>query len=286
MRLLYFGDDGNVSLTKDLLGNDKVPQYAILSHTWGDEEVTFEDLTNGTGEGKKGNEKIRFCMQQAAADNLQYSWVDTCCINKKDFTELQHAINSFFCWYRDAANCYVFLSDVSATKRKADSEASQFPWEHAFRKSRWFTRGWTLQELLAPRKLSFFSKEGSILGDAHKLRSLVHSITQLPIAVLAGASLERVSTDERLCWTEHRTTTRDEDKAYSLLGILGVFMPLIYGEGKENAFRRLRKEIQDHEYPSSGKRLLAWNCLDILLIYIQHLSAFLNKTSVSPSCGS
>ncbi|KAJ4382035.1 hypothetical protein N0V86_002362 [Didymella sp. IMI 355093] len=252
MRLLYFDDHGEVSLTGDLLGNDKIPPYAILSHTWGKEEVTFDDIMEGTGKEKIGHNKIRFCMQQAAESGLQYSWVDTCCINKNDFTELQHAINSFFRWYRDAAICYVFLSDVPATKRKADSEIFQSTWEPAFRDSRWFTRGWTLQELLAPRYLKFYSQEGKALGDIQELKHLIHSITDLPVAALMGASLEDFEIEERLCWTENRTTTREEDKAYSLLGILGVFMPLIYGEGLDNAFRRLRKEIQDRKYLTLG----------------------------------
>ncbi|KAJ8112702.1 hypothetical protein OPT61_g4994 [Boeremia exigua] len=250
MRLLYFGDNGKVSLTKDLLGNDKIPPYAILSHTWGKDEVTFNDIMNNAGKEKLGYNKIRFCMQQAAKDGLDYSWVDTCCIDKNDFTELQHAINSFFRWYRDAATCYVFLSDVSATKRKADSEVSQFIWEPAFRNSCWFTRGWTLQELLASRDLKFFSYEWDALGDIQELKHLIHSITNLPIAALTGAPLEEFGIEERLGWTKNRTTTRDEDKAYSLLGIFGVFMPLIYGEGQEEAFRRLRREIHDRKYNS------------------------------------
>jgi hypothetical protein len=252
MRLLYFGDHGEVSLTRDLLGNDKIPPYAILSHTWGKEEVTFDDITEGTGKEKIGHNKIRFCMQKAVESGLQYSWVDTCCINKNDFTELQHAINSFFRWYRDAAICYVFLSDVSATKRKPDSDIFQSTWEPAFRDSRWFTRGWTLQELLAPRYLKFYSQEGKALGDMQELKHLIHSITGLPVAALLGASLDGFEPEERLSWTDNRTTTREEDKAYSLLGILGVFMPLIYGEGLDNAFRRLRKEIQDRKYLTLG----------------------------------
>ncbi|KAH8717012.1 heterokaryon incompatibility protein-domain-containing protein [Phaeosphaeriaceae sp. PMI808] len=142
MRLLYTGTDGKFSLTKDLYGDSDIPAYAILSHTWQEgEEVTFDDLTNGTGGNKAGYTKIRFCAQQAERDGLHYFWVDTCCINKLDPIELQTAINSMFRWYRDAAKCYVFLSDVSINKRKAGGEASQFPWEPAFRASRWHTRG-------------------------------------------------------------------------------------------------------------------------------------------------
>lgn len=252
MRLLYFDDNGDVSLTKDLLGNDTIPPYAILSHTWAEEEVTFDDITTEAGKQKLGFDKIRFCMQQAAEDDLQYSWVDTCCINKNDTTELQHAINSMFRWYRDAETCYVFLSDVSATKRKVDSDFYLSNWESAFRSSRWFTRGWTLQELLAPRRMRFFSREKKLLGDNQDLLGLVQDITSLPTAALSGDPLDGFEIEERLRWTQTRITTREEDKAYSLLGIFGIFMPLIYGEGEENAFRRLRREIHDRKYLSLG----------------------------------
>jgi hypothetical protein len=253
MRLLKYDEHGKVCLTRDLMGKDEIPPYAILSHTWGNEEVTFQDLTNGTGKEKNGHDKIRFCMQQAERDGLHHVWVDTCCINKTDTTELQHAINSMFRWYTDAAVCYVFLSDVSIAKRKADSESYPSSWEPAFRYSRWFTRGWTLQELLAPQKVNFFSRECKLLGGLPELLDLLHSITKLPAAVLKGAPLEGFDIEERLAWTKDRVTTREEDKAYSLLGIFGIFMPLIYGEGEANAFSRLRKEIRERQYATKGK---------------------------------
>jgi hypothetical protein len=253
MRLLKYDEHGEVFLTEDLLGKDEIPPYAILSHTWGNEEVTFEDLTNGTGRGKNGHEKIRFCMQQAARDGLHYSWVDTCCIKKTDTTELQHAINSMFRWYKEATVCYVFLTDVSTGKRKFDSESCLASWEPAFRASRWFTRGWTLQELLAPRNVIFFSREGKMLGGIPKLLDILRGVTNLPVAVLKGTSLNEFRIEERLAWTKDRTTTREEDKAYSLLGLCGIFMPLIYGEGEANAFRRLRKEIRERRYATQGK---------------------------------
>ena len=121
MRLVRRSNSGEFSLTEDFVSKDTIPPYAMLSHTWGAdaEEVTFEDLTNGTGKDKPGYKKILFCGEQARQDNLQHFWVDTCCINKADFTELSEAINSMFRWYRNATRCYVYLSDVSATKRKA-----------------------------------------------------------------------------------------------------------------------------------------------------------------------
>jgi hypothetical protein len=192
-------------------------------------------------------------MQQAARDGLHYSWVDTCCIKKTDTTELQHAINSMFRWYKEATVCYVFLTDVSTGKRKFDSESCLASWEPAFRASRWFTRGWTLQELLAPRNVIFFSREGKMLGGIPKLLDILRGVTNLPVAVLKGTSLNEFRIEERLAWTKDRTTTREEDKAYSLLGLCGIFMPLIYGEGEANAFRRLRKEIRERRYATQGK---------------------------------
>jgi hypothetical protein len=164
MRLLERNNDGEFSLTKDF--GDHVPRYAILSHTWGadTEEVTFRDLTDGTGKSKAGYGKIRFCGEQARRDGLEYFWVDTCCIDKSNNTELAEAINSMFRWYRDAAKCYVYLSDVSITKPNTSTLLSEFTWESAFRASRWFTRGWILQELLAPDSVEFFSRAGKRLG--------------------------------------------------------------------------------------------------------------------------
>jgi hypothetical protein len=155
-----------------------------------------------------------------------------------------------FHWYCNAAICYVYLSDVSTTERKAGSQFSEFPWEAAFRASKWFTRGWTLQEFLAPRLVEFFSREGKRLGDKRSLERQVHEITGIAVSALQGASLSQFGIDERLSWAENRQTTQKEDKAYSLLGIFDVYMPLIYGEGRDNAFIRLREEI---EKPLKGK---------------------------------
>ncbi|KAF2187223.1 HET-domain-containing protein [Zopfia rhizophila CBS 207.26] len=173
MRLLRRSNDGELGLTNNLGGKDTIPPYAILSHTWGadTEEVTFEDLTNGSGKDKPGYKKIRFCGEQARQDSLQYFWIDTCCINKANKAELSQAINSMFRWFRDATRCYVYLSDVSSATAKTDEEEFSLPlWEPDFQKSRWFTRGWTLQELLAPGSVEFFSQEWKKLGDKTSLQ--------------------------------------------------------------------------------------------------------------------
>jgi hypothetical protein len=246
MRLLQHSDTREFSFTRDLVGDDKIPPYAILSHTWGSDtdEVTFEDPTNGISKNKAGYEKIRFCGEQARQDSLQYFWIDTCCINKANYTELSQAINSMFRWYQNAAKCYVYLSDVSTTKRKASDQSSKFTWESAFQESRWFKRGWTLQELLAPAIVEFFSREHRRLGDKRSLMQQIHDITGVANLALQGAHLSQFSIDERLSWIDHRQTRLEEDKAYSLLGIFDVSMPLIYGEGREKAFKRLQEEIE------------------------------------------
>jgi hypothetical protein len=242
MRLLQLKANGEFSLTEDLI-ND-YPPYAILSHTWGDDkqEVTYSDLTEGFGNSKAGYRKIQFCAEQATRDGLQYFWVDTCCIDKKNNTELSEAINSMFRWYCNAAKCYVYLSDVSTDNRNQNSLS--FPsWKETFRRSRWFTRGWTLQELLAPPSVEFFSQEGKRLSDKESLKQEIHEVTGVNVEALAGRPLSKFSVAERFSWAEKRETKREEDKAYSLLGIFDIYMPLIYGEKMENAMRRLQEEI-------------------------------------------
>ena len=245
MRLLQRSETGEFNLTEDLVSDDPIPPYAILSHTWGldTEEVTFEDMTNGTGEVKHGYEKIRFCGEHARKDGLQYFWIDTCCIDKKNDAELSRSINSMFRWYRNAAQCYVYLSDVSSPHIDINDEYNARPWESDFRKSKWFTRGWTLQELLAPASVEFFSQERKRLGDKSSLRQQIFQITNVPLSALQGDPLSQFSVEERLRWMEHRQTKLQEDKVYALLGIFDVYILPIYGEGMASAFKRLHEEI-------------------------------------------
>ena len=254
MRLLECNDDGEFSLTKDLVSG-KIPEYAILSHTWGadTEEVTYSDLIDGTGKNKVGYEKIRFCGEQARRDGLHNFWVDTCCIDKSNNNELTEAINSMFRWYRNATKCYVYLSDVSSPGNDIGDKSDQLLWEMSFRTSRWFTRGWTLQELIAPISVEFFSKNRKLLGDKRSLERHICEITGIPSKALRRGSLAEFSVAERLSWAETRQTTHEEDMAYSLLGIFDIHMPLIYGEGKDGAFKRLREEINK---ASKGKLLV------------------------------
>jgi Heterokaryon incompatibility protein (HET) len=254
MRLLEYNNEGDFRLT-DSFG-DETPQYAILSHTWGAGEVTFKDLVDDTGKGKAGYRKIQFCGQQARRDGLKYFWVDTCCIDKSNSTELAKAINSMFRWYRNATKCYVYLSDVYAEKQKTSDPSSDRTSESAFQRSRWFTRGWTLQELLAPCSVEFFSQEGKLLGDKKSLERQIHERTGIAVAALQGTPLSHFGVDERLSWAANRQTTCEEDGAYSLLGIFNVFMSLIYGEGRDNAFIRLRNKI---DKPLKGGAFLCFN---------------------------
>jgi hypothetical protein len=244
MRLLKLNEAGSFSLS--WFPKNKIPPYAILSHTWGtgqDEEVTFKDLTDGTSQNKPGFQKLQFCCTQAKADNLDYFWVDTCCIDKSSSSELQTAINFMFRWYQRAAKCYVFLSDV--TRYEHDGQ-SHIEWETAFIDSRWFTRGWTLQELLAPEIVEFYSRDRFLLGDKKSLEPQIHEITGIASeAILQEDSISNFSIEDRLKWAEKRETTEEEDGVYCLLGIFDIQMPLLYGEGKEKAMHRLRREIKE-----------------------------------------
>jgi hypothetical protein len=237
MRLLRFHDDV-LTLTQFRSPNNP-PPYAILSHTWGPEadEVTIQNVEDGSARDKHAYQKIRFCGEQAAHDHLEYFWIDTCCIDKSSTAELSEALNSMFRWYREATRCYVYLSDVHGPGNILQT----------FQTSRWFTRGWTLQELIAPSSVDFFTSNGYRLGDKQSLEPQIILVTSLPATALQGDALSRFSVKERLSWSNNRQTTREEDLAYSLQGIFGVFMPPLYGEGQDNAFRRLRREIEDKQ---------------------------------------
>ncbi|KAI8954429.1 heterokaryon incompatibility protein-domain-containing protein [Xylaria longipes] len=243
MRFLQLTPNGDLSLTRDLTNN--LPEYAILSHTWGDDEdeVLFDDIINHSAKDKAGYRKIKFCMEQATLDQLQFVWVDTCCIKKSDSTELAMAINSMFRWYKNASRCYVYLGDVLANGEEPDPDMSE-GLRQAIRESRWFTRGWTLQELIAPRSVEFYSSDGGFLGDKESLEQMLWEITRIPARALRGCDLSEFTIAERMSWASTRETKLEEDKIYSLLGIFDIHLPLIYGEGQHYAQERLRFEIQ------------------------------------------
>ncbi|KAK4234578.1 heterokaryon incompatibility protein-domain-containing protein [Achaetomium macrosporum] len=230
----------------------QIPPYAILSHTWEDDEVTMQqlaagELNIGTLQAKTGFRKIHRTCELARTWGLRYAWVDTCCIDKTSSAELTEAINSMFAWYRDAWVCYVFLADLE--HGTPEDLAVTLP------KCRWFTRGWTLQELIAPREVFFYDKEWNYRGSKRMLASLLSTITGVPEALLRHDSeLRDFAVARRMSWAARRKTTRLEDMAYCLLGIFDVNMSLIYGEGMK-AFQRLQAAIVETTLDLS---ILAW----------------------------
>ncbi|KAF1735623.1 Vegetative incompatibility protein HET-E-1 [Beauveria bassiana] len=157
-----------------------------------------------------------------------------------------------FRWYRDAERCYVYMADVSHASASNEQEIA--PWRTPFQNSRWFSRGWTLQELIAPKVVEFYSKEGTFLGDKQSLEYIIRDITGIPTKALRGTPLSEFTATERESWARNRQTKYEEDMAYSLLAIFSVFLPLIYGEGRDEAngdfekrFKRRREapEIQN-----------------------------------------
>ena len=190
---------------------------------------------------------MRAC-EVAHHHGYEYIWIDSSCINKDSSSELSEAINSMYNWYSRAEVCYAFLSDVPHDDDVA-AEGS------AFRKSRWFSRGWTLQELIAPQRVLFLSSQWTTLGTKAELAGVIQEITRVDRDVLMHIeSLNDKSVAQRMSWAAGRETTRVEDKAYSLLGIFGIAMPTLYGEGVQ-AFRRLQEEIL-RRFPDQS--LFAW----------------------------
>jgi len=222
-------------------GSEK-PKYAVLSHRWEEEEVSFDDL-NKFPETMKGYRKIDMCCLLALARDIEYVWVDTCCIDKKSSAELSEAINSMYQWYGESSLCFAYLFDSDG----------QNDWQ----RSTWFTRGWTLQELIAPDTVMFYDGQWDLIGTKHDLVVLINDITGVPEDVLRTPLVVEVySIAERMSWAARRQTTREEDRAYSLLGIFDINMPLIYGEGIK-AFQRLQEEIMKYHNDLS---LFAWEC--------------------------
>ncbi|KAF2833511.1 hypothetical protein CC86DRAFT_389724 [Ophiobolus disseminans] len=246
MRLLRIDGEDRFSLV-EFMGED-TPPYAILSHTWGhdNEEVTLNDITNNTGLNKLGYEKIRFYKTSSA--------------------ELTESINSMYQWYKEATVCYVALMDLPPHAWRTD-ELSQ---------CRWFTRGWTLQELLAPQTLEFYDATWKHIGSKHTLANKLSRITGIDRLYLIGGDLTFTSVATKMSWAARRQTKRIEDKAYSMLGLFDVNMPLIYGEGTK-AFRRLQEEIIKQ---SNDLTIFAWDSRTLLDSTQQLL---INSLATSPA---
>ncbi|KAG7411307.1 hypothetical protein LZL87_007346 [Fusarium oxysporum] len=228
---------------KEFIG--QVPPYAILSHTWTEEEVLYSDIGTLTSSSKQGYPKLVGCCRKAAQDGFEWVWIDTCCIDKSSSAELSEAINSMYKWYQKATVCYAYLQDVT-TETSTITDVFHII---EFGRSRWFTRGWTLQELIAPQIVELCSKEWTVIGTKKSLASSIESVTGIPITVLRGSHPSSYNVAERMSWASARTTTREEDLAYCLLGLFDVNMPLLYGEGAKS-FIRLQEQIlrQEEDY--------------------------------------
>jgi hypothetical protein len=232
----------------------KIPRYAILSHTWGEKEATFEDIKrNGY---KSGPTKVDGCCAEAQAIGLEYVWIDTFCINKSSSSELLEAISSMWDWYEAAIICFAYLSDVP----NGDDWIGE---DTAFSNSRWFTRGWTLQELIAPPVVRFYDESWKLIGmksncrDDNQFTAKLSKITRIALDALRNSQIaKRCTVAEKMSWAARRETTRPEDVAYSLLGIFGLNMSMtaVYGEGGR-AFRRLQEEIMK---TSNDESVFSW----------------------------
>ncbi|KAI6016553.1 heterokaryon incompatibility protein-domain-containing protein [Pisolithus marmoratus] len=248
--------------------DDETAKYAILSHRWGT-EVDYDEMTGlmkmdeqdrNEVRQRDGYQKIIKSCEQAARDGYTWLWIDTCCINKDSSAELSEAINSMYRWYRNAQRCYVYLYDVEESAFPTEQDFTKFDGSNGW--PEWFSRGWTLQELIAPKEVEFFNKTWVSIGTKQELTSTLEDITQIPSEVLRDGqvlsstySCERPSVARVMSWAADRKTTRVEDRAYSLLGLFDVNMPLLYGEGSR-AFQRLQLEIIR---VSSDHTILAWN---------------------------
>ena len=206
MRLL----NTSTGLFEEFIGTN-IPAYAILSHTWGEEEVSYKDMTTEPSyRSKKGHAKISMACQLAKTDKLQYAWIDTCCIDKSSSAELSEAINSMYQWYERAEKCYAYLVDLESTPA----------WRENLAHCRWFTRGWTLQELIASPDVYFFDQDWNMLFRKSEGIDVLTKATGIDKGVLGDSRLLlSISVAQRMSWASRRVTTRVEDEAYCLLGI-------------------------------------------------------------------
>lgn len=228
--------------------------YVIISHVWNRDEMVFEDMAEFDSSKpstlwKKPASAAKMsgaCKKVLEVSNkrIKHLWLDTVCINKKDPFELSTSINSMYRWYKRAAVCFAYLYDYPS------NDVVQFT------ESEWFTRGWTLQELVAPKKVLFFDKDWRLIGDKASLQVPLTNRTKINSNFLLHTdNISHASVSQRMSWFSGRKTTVPEDTAYCLLGLFGVNMPLLYGEGEERAFKRLQEEIMRY---SDDHSLFAW----------------------------
>ncbi|KAJ8488633.1 hypothetical protein ONZ51_g3437 [Trametes cubensis] len=235
--------------------NPREVSYAILSHVWSSkgEQSHVELLEIQAGwdqypQEEQLSSKIRMFCKVARDAGYRYAWLDTACIDGTSSAELSEAINSMYDWYRYADVCYAYLADVGLP-------ANPDPLSEQFCKSAWFGRGWTLQELIAPNFVVFLSANWQVIGTKHSLAAAIEAVTHIDTPILTHQrSLDTVSVAKRMSWASRRKTTKVEDEAYCLLGIFGVHIPTIYGEGS-HAFFRLQEEICKN---ISDQSIFAW----------------------------
>lgn len=246
---------------------DKKPNYAILSHTWAEDEITFQDMqvpASSSLTNKPGFRKIEMFCKTASALGYVYGWADVACIDKKSSAELSEAINSMYRWYSEAGICLIYLADMQdSVQVEARGNDGSLKLQTSMKQSRWFKRGWTLQELLACNHRRFYNshwEELSFESSGFNPISICYEVTGINLSVLRGWSAKGVQNAgdclaTRMSWAANRETSRPEDVAYSLMGIFAVNIPILYGEGGEAAFRRLQIAIMQ---TSSDQTLFAW----------------------------
>ena len=241
MRLLHTKD-----LTFKEFYETDLPDYVILSHRWGESEVNWRDMIKKRAKKGPGLTKVMNCCKLASSEGYEWVWIDTCCIDKKSSAEVSEAVNAMYRWYQKADKCYAYLFDVKASQLET------------FRQSSWFTRGWTLQELIAPIEVLFYDTEWLRIGSKTTLATEVTAATGIDEGVLRnptqfGKPGACIAT--KMYWASARQTSVPEDMAYCLLGLFDINMPLLYGEGIEKAFLRLQKEILS---TTTDETIFAW----------------------------
>jgi heterokaryon incompatibility protein (HET) len=244
------------------VGKD-IPPYAIVSHTWGDEEVVFEEFYSSESKHKAGYQKIKTSCEIAHRDGLTYVWIDTCCIDKRSSAELSESINCMFRWYQKSKICYANLDNVENITELGSA--------------RWFRRGWTLQELITPTDLVFYSHNWNHLCTRDEVVQEITKITNIDGETFGNPPfIQSCSIAKRMSWAPNRETRREEDTTYCLLGIFNVNMPLIYGEGRK-AFIRLQEEIMKQ---SNDQSLFAWGFETIKATGELYLTSFPSSAKV------